>query len=132
MKVVIHDGLAVAIEKPDDKRTCVRGVLLFDPTENGAHPMDTHPRQPAAGETAMRIFLMLETEGACDAALESRTRMQGLAAGAYVFATSEGEPIAIQLVGYMFSAVFAAPGRTAGELAPILERSRREIEHQAE
>lgn len=130
VRLTVRDGLTVAIDSGD--KGCVSSLLLFDPTENASRPIDPHPKPPAAGETTARHFFLLETETKCGVPLPAKTEGRGLVADAFVHVTSDGEPVAFQLVGYMFSALFAAPGHTMRDLAPILERNRREVGRQAE
>jgi hypothetical protein len=135
--LTIDDGIFVRLESPKPERgqrECVAGMLVHDPTENAERPIDPAPRQPAPGKLGARTYLAIELGEECPEKLDktNTNSSRGLIAGAHLFARSDGQLQGVQLVGYMYSALFAPAGTPPEALKQMLRSVAEEIGHQAE
>jgi hypothetical protein len=134
--LTIEDGVVVLIENPKDKRgPCRTGVLFHDPTENHERNFTAAPVQPAPGASGMRLYMAGELDNDDCPKAPDKTKpneVQGILAGVRVYARADGELQGVQLIGYMYSALYAPAGTSPEVLSKMLREVAGSIGEQAE
>jgi hypothetical protein len=131
--LVVHDGLVAGLEL--GKRGCVSVLLRPDPGVNHERKVGRVAPQPAAHAIASRAFVLLEIESdECPIAVvpSEPPRTNGMAGGAFVFARSDGTPIAVELVGYMMVELYLSRDATPTESREVMQSAAEEAGRAAE
>jgi hypothetical protein len=132
--ITVSEGLHVKIDLGDPKPHCSTGVLLADPTQNGAKVPSFTPEQPEATKVGERLFVFLDRRGddECTALGPERTTSFSMGGGVRMFADADGTPVGAMLIGYMYAELFVADGRTRADVERLLPALDEEVSKAAE
>jgi hypothetical protein len=132
--ITVSEGLHVKLDLGDPKPHCSTGLLVADPTANGAKVPSFTPEQPKPNQVGERLFMFLDRRGddACTPLGPERETSFSMGGAVRMFADADGTPVGAMLVGYMYAELFVADGRTRADVERLLPALDEEVSKQAE
>jgi hypothetical protein len=130
----IEDGIYFRNELPSATRgpKCIAGYLMHDPTWNRERPLEPSAKQPPTGKIGVRLFDVVAVSDCPTRLAKAGVNAPAEMLGGKIYARDDGEVLAIEIVSYMYVALYARAGLPLAVLTEVRGAAAEDAAHQAE